>query len=109
MKNIIALTLSLICSGALCAQSKRQVDLAVNILTPMDDSSYIVGDPIPFTVVMTNNGPDNLHPNDSFIYIFNGSQTYLAILNDSLVVGQDHILYNTELSTGGQTGEFEIC
>lgn len=93
------------------AQEKRKVDLVVDMLSPVRDATYNLGEDIPFKVMMTNKGPDALLEGDTVIYIFNEANTYMMLFKEDFPVGEEIALFDSYLASNGstQTGQFDVC
>lgn len=87
MKQVV---LSLCTLSALLALNKtssaqqREVDLQLILDAPTDKSTYQMTEPIPFTVSVKNNGPDNLVPGDTLFLLLPDNSVQLIFLAESI-------------------------
>lgn len=107
--NFTLVGLSLFLSVAAQAQ-QRSINMALAITSPPTEDTIAVGAPVPFTLVLENQGPDALVAGDSLFVQLPDNSVQLFQLQEGLALGQSTTLLNANITVPVDiTTTFELC
>ncbi len=106
--NFTLLGLGLLLCGS--AQAQRSINMSLTITSPPTDDTIVVGAPIPFTLVLENQGPDALVAGDSLFVQLPDNSVQLFQLAEGLSLGQSTTLLSANITVPVEsTTTFELC
>lgn len=93
------------------AAQQRQVNLEIHIDEPANGTVFQPGQTFPFTVSITNHGPDELVAGDSLFVITPSGEPTWGTLQEGIPVDSNFVLFSNELTVPSveSTGNMDLC